>query len=510
MNYDTAHTQRDQWYGRLAGAIAMLAMLTVVVIARSLVDAISLLDTIADALLLALPLDLFSWLLDVFGQQAKTLLLVGLVLGSILFGVWLGSLFAQQTREEPGSSRTRVSLYAIVLFILSLTFIYLFVEGRTPGAFGNGGFIRTVYVLAVAWVAFGVVLLGGLTLLRRAESSPESEGRRGFLAWGAMAVVAIAGVAIVGRDVNRVAQRKVNAGGPSGELPSTITPTDEFYVISKNFSDPDNDRGADWSIDVDGLVFEKLTLNQQDLEALGGTTFISTMLCISNPVGGDLIGTAEWTGVPLATVLNEAGVGDGAFKVKFESVDGYSTAIPVDRAMMPEPHIVWAMNGEPLPESHGAPVRMVIPGLYGMKGPKWLTKITLTEDDYLGYWEQRDWTDTAIVKTMSRIDTPAARDVVNAGPVLIGGIAFAGDRGVSAVEVTVDDGESWHEATISEEPNPDGIAWVIWTYDWQATSGSHAIMVRAIDGDGAVQTSEPAPELPDGASGWHRIEVGVS
>lgn len=488
----------------------MLAMLTVVVVSRALVDAINLLDTIADAMLLALPVSVFSWLLDVFGQQAKTLLLVGLVLASILFGVWLGGLFARQTREEPSSSRTRVSLYVIVLFMLSLTFIYLFVEGRTPGAFGDGGFMRTGYVLATAWIVFGIVLLGGLTLLRRSERDTERSDRRGFLAWGAMAVVALAGAGIVGRDVARVAGRKVNAEGPSGELPSAITPNDEFYVISKNFSDPDNNRGADWSIDVDGLVFEKLTFNQQDLEALGSTTFISTMLCISNPVGGDLIGTAEWTGVPLSTVLEQAGVGDGVFKVKFESVDGYSTAIPIEKALQPETHIVWAMNGEPLPESHGAPVRMVIPGLYGMKGPKWLTKITLTEDDYMGYWEDRDWTDTAIVKTMSRIDTLSERDVVNAGAVEIGGIAFAGTRGVSAVEVSVDDGDTWQDAEIRETPSPDGLAWVIWTYMWQATSGSHGILVRATDGEGEVQPSEPAPELPDGASGWHRIEVGVS
>lgn len=508
MNDNTA--QRDQWYGRLAGAIAMLAMLTVIVVARSLVDAITLLDTIADALLLALPIGVFAWLLDLFGQHAKTLLLVGLVLACILIGIWLGGLFARQTRKEPNSARTRASVYSGVLFVLSLTFIYLFLEGRTPGAFADGGFMRTAYVLAVAWVVFGIVLLGGLTLLRRAEVDTEREDRRSFLAWGAMAVLALAGVAIVGRDIDRVARRKVTASGPTGVLPPAITPTDSFYVISKNFSDPGNNRGQDWSIDVDGLVFNKLTLNQQDFNALGGVTFVSTMLCISNTVGGDLIGTAEWTGVPLATVLEHAGVGDGAFKVKFEAVDGYTTAIPIERAMRPEPHIVWAMNGEPLPESHGAPVRMVIPGLYGMKGPKWLTKITVTEDDYMGYWEQRDWTDAAVVKTMSRIDTPAARDVVSAGSVQIGGIAFAGTRGVSGVEVTVDDGETWHEAEIREEPSPDGLAWVIWTYDWKATPGSHAIMVRATDGEGEVQTSERVSVLPDGASGWHRIEVGVS
>jgi len=178
--------------------------------------------------------------------------------------------------------------------------------------------------------------------------------------------------------------------------------------------------------------------------------------------------------------------------------------------MRPEPHIVWAMNGEPLPRLHGVPVRLIVPGLYGIKNVKWLTKITVTDEDYKGYWQQRGWTDDGIIKTSSRIDVPGDRGVIAAGPTEIGGIAFAGDRGISKVEVSTDDGQTWREATIRDNPSPAGLSWVIWTLPWQATTGAYTLVVRATDGNGSLQTSDEAPDLPDGASGWHRITVGVT
>jgi len=163
-----------------------------------------------------------------------------------------------------------------------------------------------------------------------------------------------------------------------------------------------------------------------------------------------------------------------------------------------------------VPCRRGTPVRVIVPGLYGIKNIKWLTKITVTNDDYQGFWQQRSWTDEAIIKTSSRIDVPGNRDVLAAGAVEIGGVAFAGDRGISKVEVSMDDGASWVEAAIAENPSPAGLSWVIWKLDWVAKPGTYDLVVRATDGTGEVQTDEPAPELPDGASGWHRISVGVA
>lgn len=498
------------WIGRLFGAVAMLAMLAVLIIGRSTAGAVSLLESLADALLLAMPLSLFSWLLDLLGTQAKTLLLLGLVLLLVLIGAWLGGRFMLDTIREPRRAWRRASVIALVLFLCSAGFILLFVNSQTPAVLADGGFLRTAITLGVGTMLFGFVLAGLVLLYLTAQVETANEGRRQAVAWGGAVVAALVGLVAVGQEIGRVARRKTSGSGTDGELSSAITPNDAFYVVSKNFVDPTDDRGPDWSIVVDGLVDQELTLSRTDLEELGSGQFISTQLCISNPVGGDLIGTAEWTGVPLHAVLERAGIGEDAYKVTFEGTDGYSTGVPIERVMRPESHIVWGMNAEPLPRTHGVPVRAIIPGLYGMKSVKWLTKMTVTKDDYQGYWEQRNWTDEATVKTMSRIDKPVDHEVLSAGSVEIGGVAFGGDEGVSAVEISTDDGKTWQKTDIREDPNPDGIAWVVWTFQWKATEGAHKLVARAIHDDGSVQTDETAPELPDGASGWHRVTVGVA
>jgi hypothetical protein len=195
--------------------------------------------------------------------------------------------------------------------------------------------------------------------------------------------------------------------------------------------------------------------------------------------------------------------------VIFEAEDDYTDSIPLERAMAPEPMLVWQMNGVPLPRFHGTPVRLIVPGIYGMKNVKWLTKITVSNEDYQGFWQQRGWSDPAIVKTASRFDVPGDRDLLAIGRTTIGGVAFGGDRGISAVEVSFDGGDTWQEATIRENPSPGGLSWVIWDLMWDAKQGSYDLVVRATDGTGEVQTDEHAPELPDGSSGWHRIQVGV-
>jgi DMSO/TMAO reductase YedYZ molybdopterin-dependent catalytic subunit len=519
LDLHTRQARRDRWRGRLAGLLAALAMLTVIVALRPLIDAVSLLDTLADALLLILPIEVFQWFLEIFGKQAKTLLLVGLVGGLLVLGLWLGGMFARQTAGSRRFKWPQASVYGAVIFLCTAGFVVLFVNDRMPNALSGSRFPLTMLTLAAAAVAFALVMAAVLMLLRRGDPAPDvavaaadapTADRRRVLTWAGLGAAALAGLIVVGRDVQRVAGRKTVATGATGELPPAITPNDDFYVISKNFVDPNPDRGPDWSVAIDGLVDEEVTLSRADLEAMGNASFVSTLTCISNPIGGDLISTAEWTGVPLVKVLERVGVKDTAIKAIFEGEDGYTDSIPVERLMRPEPHLVWAMNGEPLPRLHGTPVRLIVPGLYGIKNIKWLTKITLTDEDYQGYWQQRGWTDEGVVKTSSRIDVPGDRSVVEPGLVEIGGIAFAGDRGVSKVEVSTDDGETWRAATIRDNPSPDGLSWVIWTMPWQASSGTYTLAVRATDGAGEMQTSERVGELPDGASGWHRIRVVVT
>jgi DMSO/TMAO reductase YedYZ molybdopterin-dependent catalytic subunit len=178
--------------------------------------------------------------------------------------------------------------------------------------------------------------------------------------------------------------------------------------------------------------------------------------------------------------------------------------------MRPEVMLVWKMNGEPLPKAHGMPVRVIVPGLYGIKNVKWLTKLTVTDEDYQGYWQEREWTDDATIKTSSVIKEPGKRGVLSAGPTEIRGYAFAGDRGISKVEVSTDGGDTWGEARLTENPSPNGFSWVFWGMPWVPVEGTYTLVCRATDGEGTLQTEEEADELPDGASGWYSLQVGVA
>jgi DMSO/TMAO reductase YedYZ molybdopterin-dependent catalytic subunit len=510
---------RDRRRGAIAGMIAAVAMLAVIVFIRRATGVTSLLDALADALLLALPISLFSFMLDTFGPQAKTLLLTGLVIGMILLGGILGRLFAIQTAGSRRFQVARAAVYGIGVFLVTALFTIVFLQSRLPSELSGGRFVRVIASLGLAGLVFGAVLGAVIVLLRRIEPAPgqvvdawtaDETSRRRFVTTGTLAVVSLAGAVVLGREVLRVARRKSVAVGSTGELPPVITPIPDFYTISKNFVDPDPNRGENWSFAIDGLVTNPLTLTRQDLEAMPVVDFVSTLTCISNPLAGPLIGTATWTGTSLAGVLSRAGVGAGAVKLIMEGEDGYTDSIPIERSLSPEPMVVWKMNGEPLPKEHGMPVRLIVPGLYGIKNVKWLTKLTVTNKDYEGYWQQRGWTDDATIKTQSRIDEPGERGVISAGPTEIRGMAFAGDRGISRVEVSTDAGESWREASIFENPSPGGLSWVFWSLPWVPAQGTYELVVRATDGMGELQTAERASELPDGASGWHRITVGVA
>ncbi|MGC4104755.1 MAG: molybdopterin-dependent oxidoreductase [Thermomicrobiales bacterium] len=518
--------ERSKRDGLIAGAMAAIAALVTMIGLRAVTGIVSLLDVLADALLLAMPISLFSEIMGIFGKQAKTLLLLGLMACIILIGAWAGRMMAKGAPLRAGRSLlwARTVSWSMGLFGVSAAFAALYVLGRMPDVGAGLGVVRVVACILGAMTVFAVVL-GGVVSLRRAERASGSAAtrpdtrteatasavdRRRLLTQAGLGVATLAGLTVLGREVIRIANRTVVVGGRRGTMPAAITPIDEFYLISKNFVDPSPDRGDAWSIDIGGLVQNRITLTAQELEPMAGPIFVSTLTCISNPIAGPLIGTAEWTGVPLATVLNLAGVMSGAVKLIAEGEDGYQDSIPIERALSAEPHIVWKMNGEPLPPKHGTPVRLIVPGLYGIKNVKWLTSLTVTADDFKGYWQQRGWTDTAIIKTSSTIMVPGDRGVISAGPTAIGGIAFAGDRGIAKVEVSTDDGATWHAATITENPSPAGLSWVLWNLPWTPASGAYTLVVRATDGNGDLQTSDTASELPDGASGWHRITVGVA
>jgi DMSO/TMAO reductase YedYZ molybdopterin-dependent catalytic subunit len=289
-------------------------------------------------------------------------------------------------------------------------------------------------------------------------------------------------------------------------MPSAITPIGQFYVVSKNvLNDPRID-GSRWRLRVTGSVANAFELDLAGVRAFPAVRQYQTLECIDNQVGGDLISTAEWTGVRLADVLQRAGVRESAQRVVFLCEDGYSDSLPLAKALEPTTLLAYEMNGQTLPPQHGYPLRVLAPGLYGIKNPKWVTEIRVVDGDYRGFWQQRGWTNDGTIKTMSRIDVPRP-GTVRAEPQRIGGIAFAGTRGIQAVEVSADNGQTWSAATLA--PALSELTWVLWTADWVPQGERQTLVVRAWDGTGALQPVEVRPPLPDGASGLHHVTVRI-
>jgi DMSO/TMAO reductase YedYZ molybdopterin-dependent catalytic subunit len=259
------------------------------------------------------------------------------------------------------------------------------------------------------------------------------------------------------------------------------------------------------------MVDRSQELTYDELLALPLVEQHVTIACVSNPVGGDLVGNARWTGVRLRDLLEMAGVQDGATQIVGRSVDGFTAGFPTSWALDPirEPLVAVGMNGALLPPKHGFPARLVVPGLFGyVSATKWLDAIELTTREAVdGFWIPRGWAKDAPILTQSRIDVPAAGDRLAAGAVDVAGIAWAPDRGVAAVEVRIDGGP-WVAARTSR-PISDA-TWVQWVYAWEATVGDHRIEVRATDGTGVVQTGRRTDPAPDGARGHHRITVSVT
>lgn len=277
-------------------------------------------------------------------------------------------------------------------------------------------------------------------------------------------------------------------------LSPLVTANDDFYVVDEELVDPDVD-SVTWRLAVGGMVDAPFELGHDELLALPLVERYSTLECISNPIGGDLMSTAKWTGVPLPDLLERAGARHGALEVVFRAVGGYSDSLPIDDALRPETMIVLGMNGNVLPREHGYPARLLAPGYYGMKQPKWLESIEVVDRPYTGYWERRGWIKAAIVQTGSRVDAVQEGE----GSWVVAGVAFAGDRGIARVECSLDAGATWLTAEL--EPPLSGLTWRRWKLPI-AAGGADEVLVRATDGAGAVQTSAVAPPHPSGATGY--------
>ena len=296
--------------------------------------------------------------------------------------------------------------------------------------------------------------------------------------------------------------------GISGLTP-IVTPNPDFYRIDTALLTPRID-AATWRLTVTGMVERSLTFTYDDLLALPLHEQYVTIACVSNEVGGGLVGNALWTGARLREVLDTAGVQPGATQVVGRSFDGWTAGFPTEWVMTDEREalIAVAMNGEALPAEHGFPARLIVPGLFGyVSATKWLTEIELTTwDAFDAYWVPLGWAKEGPILTQSRIDLPRPGSSLGSGPVAVAGVAWAPDRGVTRVEVQVDDG-AWNPAELSVAISD--ATWVQWHYPWDANPGSHQIRVRATDATGEVQESRVTEPAPDGARGYHTIQVSV-
>src|SRR5436305_1518560 len=336
-------------------------------------------------------------------------------------------------------------------------------------------------------------------------------GRRGFVL-GAIGLTSVGGGVALARKLYRSATFSYDGTQYKGGIVQSITPTDWCYCVTKNVVDPKVNVDL-WHLEIGGLVQNAATWRFQDLMGFKPTTQETTLMCISNGLDAGLISNAVWKGLPLRDLLDQAGVLSGAARVRLQGVDNYTDTIPLEKAMAPTTLLAYEMNSAPLSDRHGYPLRVIVPGYFGEKHVKWLTRIEVTDANAKGFYEAQGWGPDFIVPTRSRIDVPDDWTVVSLGkltaPIEVKGMAYGGDRGILRVEVSVDDARTWSDAEIYYSGG--NLAWSLWKAQWApAGAGDYALVVRATDGDGDVQEWEEDRGPFSGVSGLHKINVRVT
>jgi DMSO/TMAO reductase YedYZ molybdopterin-dependent catalytic subunit len=505
--------------GFLAGLIAGLLMTVTMLLLAWVFGVATPLVIFGDRLSVFIPADTFLSLMGrVGGYNNMKQLGVGSVLAGQLLVSGLGGIIYGLVMRRRDRSRFIVTGIVFILLPLAVVGILLWPVLGTHyhGLPINRAMIVTLAGLFVAFIIFERTLVlvfryltGARVQINDQEFSPPI-GRRALIASGIALLAAGSGAELL-RRLYRIATFSYDGTQYKGRGVQAITPNDQFYCVTKNVVDPKVNADL-WRLEITGLVQTRQTYRLDRLKSLPAVEQETTLMCISNGLDAGLMSNAKWKGVPMSVLLAAASPLAGATKVRLYGVDNYTDTFPLEKAMDPTTLVVYEMNGETLPDRHGFPARVIVPGYFGEKHVKWITRIEVADDGAIGFYEKQGWGPDFIVPTRSRFDEPdnysMFRSDVAANGIAVRGVAFGGDRGVSRVEVSFDDGATWQEAKL-DYPGTK-LTWALWSYDWRPTGpDNYTLVVRATDGEGALQELDEDRPFKSGTTGFHKIVVYV-
>jgi DMSO/TMAO reductase YedYZ molybdopterin-dependent catalytic subunit len=508
--------------GLLAGLVAGIAMTTGMSLLAYFGVATPL-TIIGDRLSVFIPPGPFLSIMGKVGgyNHLKQLGVGSTIAGQLLVGAIAGIIFGFFVRcnSRPRATVATISIFVLLPIISAAIALWPVLGTHYRGLPIDAARLVTLIGLALCFFVFERTLVAGFHLLIRVRSEREDRefspaiGRRALVLGGLGLLIAGGGAAVL-RKLYRAATFSYDGTQYKGGIVQPITPNESFYCVTKNIVDPRVNVNL-WHLEVTGLVQNSATYRFQDLQGFTPVEQETTLMCISNGLDAGLISNAVWKGVPLHDLLDPAVPLSNAARVRLWGVDNYSDTIPLEKAMDATTLVAYEMNGAPLPHRHGYPARVIVPGYFGEKHVKWLTRIELATAEAKGFYETQGWGPDFIVPTRSRIDVPDHESSFFlsklAGPIEVKGIAFGGDRGISRVELSFDDGKTWDGAGIYYAGSD--LAWSLWkaSNGWTPEEpGDYTLVVRATDGEGDVQEWESDRSPFSGATGFHKIVVHVT
>jgi DMSO/TMAO reductase YedYZ molybdopterin-dependent catalytic subunit len=504
--------------GLLAGAIAGLVM-TLVMLLLACIGVATPLVIFGDRLSVFIPADDFLKLMGLVGgyNHMKQLGVGSVMAGQIVVGALGGAVYGLVRRGGHKRSRFGTIAMFVLLPLIAVSILLWPVLGTNYRGFPIvSATAITLAGLLIAFIAFERTLILAFHFLTRPSRLNGREewtpgiGRRAFVLSGLGLVIAGGGAAVL-RKLYRAATFSYDGTQYKGSGVKPITPNEQFYCVTKNVVDPVVDVSR-WQLEIAGLVRAPRTYRFEELKAFPAVDQETTLMCISNGLDVGLMSNAVWKGVPMRALLEPAGPLEGTAKVRLHGVDNYTDTFPFERAMEPTTLVVYQMNGEPLPQRHGFPVRVIVPGYFGEKHVKWLTRIEVASADAVGFYEKQGWGPDFVVPTRSRIDVPDNWATIKladmANGMTVRGVAFGGNRGISKVETSFDDEKTWTDAKL-DYPGTK-LTWALWSCDWQPESaGDYMLVVRATDGEGTLQAYDEKRPFKSGVTGLHKIAVYI-